>query len=75
MLAHWEGKATVPEMSQGKAAFNLLKIQRKGSLGEKYSGGKPSMSYCRPLLHWLQVSLGYLEFRRKKVKSSKWVWA
>ena len=45
-------------MSPGGAAVSSLVSQRKGGLG------KPQVSCCCPLLPWLQVFWGPLEFRR-----------
>lgn len=46
-----------------EAAADLLKSQRKGGLGDRF-GDSPGMSCSCPLLRWLQVSRGPLEFTR-----------
>ena len=50
-------------MSQGGAAVSSLESQRKGGLGDRLSV-LPGTSFHCPLLPWLQVSQGPLEFRR-----------
>ena len=49
-------------MSQEGASVNSLESHKKGGLGGRFKGF--GMSCCCPLLHWLRVLCGLLEFRR-----------
>lgn len=62
-LAGKEGTVTGDRIEPKGAAADLLKSQRKGGLGDRF-GDSPRMSCSCPLLRWLQVSRGPLEFTR-----------
>ena len=72
LLAHWEVKVTVmevkvtaTEVSQGGATFSSLGNQRKRRPQRQDQRISLGRSRCCPLLPWLRVPWGPLEFRRK----------